>query len=661
MNGARWTAPVFFGLVLALFLIGAGLFGRVLAEDGWTASECVLFSVFAALFSYLAFGFAHAMIGACLRWSDRRRLPPVVPPATPGEPGRTAILMPVYNEPVERVFGGLKATFASIQKHEDGHCFDLHILSDSNRSSSWLAEERAWLDWVRSEKLEGRVFYRHRSQNLGKKAGNIADFCRARGGDYDFMVVLDADSVMTGETIAELRRRMMANSKLALIQTMPRLVGGRSLYGRLQQFGNRLYGPLFMDGLAFWQQGGGNFWGHNAIIRIVPFMDECGLPELPGPEPFGGPILSHDFVEAGLLVAAGWEVRLAPELEGSYEEGPQSIVDAATRDRRWCQGNLQHSVLLGARGMRWQTRLHFINGIMGYLSSPLWLMLVVLGVIVLSGTGTAEVGSTGQLLTLTALLLFLPKAMCVFDLLFDRKRRESFGGLFKASAGALLETLFSALIAPINMAFHSHFVLWNLLGKKVAWEAQHRGAEGTRWKDAWSTHGWHAALGVVLGVLSWHVGGPGAALLASPVIAGLVFSPVISVATSHRQPWFDRMFLTPEEFEMPPEVASALDVGEERHGIRDDFEMLIADPIWNATHLALLQPGGGQSTPEMESYLLQAGPGALTEMERMAILGDPSSLGRLHLELWRRPSEQLHEDWQKMLERLMATGDAEAV
>ncbi|MBB5352381.1 membrane glycosyltransferase [Haloferula luteola] len=653
-------AGLFFGLVLVLASTGALLFARVLSEDGWTVAEGMLFVVFLILFSYLAFGFAHAIVGACLRWTMRRRASAAEIPEVAGE-GKVAIVMPIYNEPVERVFQGLKATFRSVLDGEEGRHFDLHILSDSNRSGAWLAEERAWLEWVRSEGLEGRVFYRHRVKNHGKKAGNVADFCRERGGAYDFMVVLDADSIMTGPTLWELRRRMLAAPRVALLQTMPRLVGARSLYARLQQFANRLYGPLFMDGLSYWQGSGGNFWGHNAILRIAPFVRECALPELPGPRPFGGPILSHDFVEASLLVAAGWEVRLAPDLEGTYEEGPQSLLDAATRDRRWCQGNMQHALLLGARGLRWRSKVHFINGILGYAASPLWLLLVVLGFPILASEGSAGASSAAKLLLLTALLLFVPKLLCVVDLLFDRSRREGFGGMGKAALGAVLETAFSALFAPINMAFHSRFVVWNLLGKSVGWEAQNRGADGTPLRAAWQAHRWQVVMGALLLGLAWFLGGASALVLASPVIGGLLAGPWVSSWTSRPVQGLRSLLVTPEELDPPQELRQVLEAPMKASPASDDIELLLADPYWNAAHLALLGDDPGRDTQSVEPYLLGAGPAGLTEEERMTLIANPDAVGRLHLELWNRWPDRLSPSWQRVLEGLVSGAEKRVV
>ena len=222
----------------------------------------------------------------------------------------------------------------------------------------------------------GRIYYRRRVNNEGKKSGNVRDFLNTWGRRYRYFIVFDADSVMRGETIVDLVKLMEAHPNVGLIQTVPALVNAESLFGRIQQFANRLYAPVFIAGLNYWAQSFGNYWGHNAIIRTEPFMQFCDLPQLPGRKPFGGQILSHDFVEAALLLRENWQVWFAYDLEGSYEETPQDIIENAQRDRRWCQGNLQHGMVLFARGLRGVSRIHLLLGIFGYLASPLWLLFL---------------------------------------------------------------------------------------------------------------------------------------------------------------------------------------------------------------------------------------------------------------------------------------------
>ena len=225
------------------------------------------------------------------------------------------------------------------------------------------------------------VYYRARSENIGKKAGNIADWVERFGGAYEFFIILDADSVMSGALIVQLAALMASNPRTALIQTVPRLVGANTLFARLQQFAVAFYGPVIAAGFAAWHQESGNYWGHNAILRTRAFAQSAGLPTLPGPPPLGGHIQSHDFVEAAFLRRAGWQVWMLPDLQGSYEGCPPTLIDVAVRDRRWAQGNFQHLRIVRAGGLPWVSRLHLAMGTYTYLASALWALSLVIGVV----------------------------------------------------------------------------------------------------------------------------------------------------------------------------------------------------------------------------------------------------------------------------------------
>ena len=348
---------------------------------------------------------------------------------------------------MSRVFEGIRVIFRSVEATGQLEHFDFFILSDSDRPQQWIQEEVAWVELCKQVGGFGKIFYRKRRQAINKKAGNVADFLRRWGKSYRYMVVLDADSIMTGKALVSLTAMMEKNPSVGIIQTAPKIVRGDTLYSRLQAFANRLYSPLFLAGVNYWQQHEGNYWGHNAIIRIQPFMDHCALPALPGSEPFGGRILSHDFVEAALMRKAGWAVWLAHDLEGSYEEGPPTLIDGAKRDRRWCQGNLQHLWLLTAKGFLPANRYHLFMGVIGYVSSPLWLLFLVLGMVeavneaALDRAGIFREPDTTSLfgyhvripeaLTLfvfTMLLLFLPKVVSVAVALGQSEEIARFGG-----------------------------------------------------------------------------------------------------------------------------------------------------------------------------------------------------------------------------------------
>lgn len=689
-----WEAFLFFSLTLVITGVGAFLMADYLWELGWNHSATLLWILFVILFGYLAFGFSHAFFGFILR---RFHLPFALMPMVDEEAStiedfdvtpRVAIIIPVYNEPVDRVFAGIRAIFDSVMRTSQGDAFDFFILSDSNQPEQWVIEEAAWLNLLRDPNAQDRVFYRRRPDNIAKKSGNVADFCRTWGDHYRYMIVLDADSIMTGETLVELYQRMESNPRVALIQTAPGLVNGESLFGRMQQFANRLYGPVFMEGLAFWQQNGGNFWGHNAIIRLRPFMEHCDLPELPGRKPFGGHILSHDFVEAGLLRRAGWEVWLAHDLDGSYEEGPQGIIESAQRDRRWCQGNLQHGMLLFARDLRGKTRVHLANGILGYVSSPLWLIFMTiafwrayvegLGSYIVEGSGPQGVA----VLVLTMVLLFSPKILCLIDLVFDRERLRGFGGFLNAVTGAIVETFFSALIAPVMMFFHTRFVIWNIIGKTVGWSAQRRGAQGTSWDEAISVHGFQTLFGVGIGVFTV-LTNPTLFFWLAPVLVGLWFSIPVSVWTSQLSIGLaakrEKLFLTPEETSPPREVVEATNPpGEPDNRRYRGITAAVLDPFLNAVHVSLLRrnrrrlmsgqkvygtsissvvPTSGESRARrlLAERLLREGPKSLDTAETISVLSDIDNMLWLHRQAWLRPNKDLAPWWVKAIRETSAS------
>jgi membrane glycosyltransferase len=314
---------------------------KVLTAGTLTVLAVLVLVLFVALFAWIALAFTSAVCGfVSLVAGGERRLG-----VSPGGPlpelsVRTALLMPTYNESTARVMAGLQAIYGSLAAIGQLAWFDLFILSDTTDPDVWIAEEAAFLALrVRTGGYD-RIFYRHRRFNAERKAGNIGDWVRRFGGAYPQMLILDADSVMSGDAIVRLAAAMTAHPDVGLIQTLPIIVNGASLLARMQQFAGRVYGPLIAHGIAWWHGAEGNYWGHNAMIRTVAFASQAGLPTLRGRKPFGGQILSHDFVEAALLRRGGWAVHMVPALTGSYEESSPSLADLAVRDRRWCQGNL---------------------------------------------------------------------------------------------------------------------------------------------------------------------------------------------------------------------------------------------------------------------------------------------------------------------------------
>jgi membrane glycosyltransferase len=552
-------------------LIMAGTVGevllRVLGRHGLTFSEAVVIGLSVLLSAWVGFGFISASAGFVAMLAARSVAQAA--PAAPARPaGRTAILLPTYNEDPGLILSAVQAIAEDLRRIGIGDRYDLFVLSDT-RDEAIARAEAVGLLRLRSRLHDGapHVFYRRRATNADRKAGNIGDWVETHGGGYDYMLVLDADSLMAGETIAGLTARMDADARLGLLQTVPTIVNAETPFARLQQFASRLYGPVFARGQQWWSGTESNYWGHNAIIRVIAFAESAGLPHLSGPRPFGGHILSHDFIEAALLRRRGWTVRTVSSLPGSYEETPPTLLDTAARDRRWCQGNLQHARLLGVAGLHWISRLHLLNGIFAYLAPVLWLALLVFGAVVWPEQHLAlHSGLYHEVMGLFALslaLLAAPKAMALMLALGSRSARKGFGGGARLVSGFLIESLVSMLTTPVMMVMQSVAVVEVLVGRDSGWSAQRReGIELSR-KDAWRAHGVHVLLGVS-GALGAFLVSKAFLVWASPVFLSLTLSAFLSLHTS--RPRAGRalrrrgLFQIPEDESPPPVLARSLDL-----------------------------------------------------------------------------------------------------
>ena len=555
--GAR--RAVFAALLVGPVLVVVAALGRIFAEGGLTAAEGGLLALYGILLTWIGSGFWFCVLGL---FNKGTREPSSAPDLGPS---LSAIVIPVYHEDADAVFARIRVMYRALERGGQLGSFEFFVLSDSQDPAHRRDESQAWFDACLDLQAFGRLFYRRRARNLGRKSGNIEEFCRRWGGRYDYMIVLDADSVMCGDTLVEMVRRMQADPGLGLIQARPVSVRGASLFARLQQFAGATYGELMTRGLAWFVGESGTYWGHNAIIRMRAFTACCALPPLPGREPLGGQILSHDFVEAALLLRAGWRVRFDPDLAGSFEEGPPSLIDHAARDRRWCQGNLQHAYLLLAKGLHPMSRLNFLAGIMSYLSGPLWLLFIGLAVAAIFGGSPAlpaawsvEQPALLGVLGFTGVLLFGPKLISLAFVLADRGRRRAQGGALRLIAGVLLESLFGVLLAPIMMALHTRFVAAILAGRSSGWGPQRRDADGTGWRSALAAHGIDTLLGFGLAAASF-VFLPEIFWWLLPVAAGLILSIPLSVFTS-RAAWGRGthvlgLFAIPAETAPPRELA----------------------------------------------------------------------------------------------------------
>jgi len=555
--------------------IAASLMSQVVAAHGLGLIGVAGVVLFTISFGWLAISFWTAVFGFCVRLIGGDPASLTVDASKPLGV-RTAVVMPIYNEDPLRVSAGLEATLVGLERTGEGAHFDFFVLSDTRDAVHGQAERRM-VEGLRRRHADSRIkiFYRRRSKNVGRKAGNIEDFVKRWGNAYAHMVVLDADSVMSGETIVSLARLMEAHPDAGIIQTLPVPANRETAFARILQFSSRLYGPVLASGLAFWTGGAGNYYGHNAIIRIAAFARHCGLPVLPGGAPLGGEILSHDFVEAAMITGAGFKVWIVPELAGSYEEMPANVIDYATRDRRWCQGNMQHSRLLSFPGFRLMGRLHLSMGVAAYLTSPLWLALLSLstadavqraiegpvyfkpGFNLFPNWPIATDFQINLLLTMTLVALFLPKLMGLMLVVFSPARRRPYGGLMGLLPSVLIETIFSTLLAPIMMLFQSLFVTAAFSGRSVAWEAQPRDDRGLSWREGLKRHAGQTLLGLVwAGAVFWIA--PAFFWWLTPIFAGLAVAIPLSVLSSRSslglklKHW--GLFLTPEETRPPAEL-----------------------------------------------------------------------------------------------------------
>lgn len=458
---------------------------------------------------------------------------------------RTALLMPVYNEDPLRTTAALQAMAEALAAAGAAQHFEIVILSDSTHVDAWIAESLAVDRLRRNLATTLPVRYRRRWRNTGRKVGNIEDFVKRWGGHYDYMIVLDADSLMSAATLVTLTERMQADPQLGILQTVPALAGQTSLYARMQQFAGRVYGPILARGLAAWSGEDGNYWGHNAIIRVRAFAQACGLPQLPGRKPFGGHVLSHDFIEAAFIRRAGWKVRIAANLGGSWEEGPPSLSDTAVRDRRWAQGNLQHLRLIGTAGLTWTSRLHLGMGIMSYLAAPLWLMLILIGFALTLQAAFVRpeyfskkfqlfpdwpVFDAQRMLLLflfSMVILFTPRVIALIRSLLVRETRRGCGGIIGLPISALIELVLSALYAPVMMLIQTQHVISILAGRDTGWIAQQRQAQVISWREAAQWHWKHSLIGVATGGIALLLS-PTLLAWLSPAIAGLILAIPLS-------------------------------------------------------------------------------------------------------------------------------------
>ena len=656
------TAAVLYArFILVAVTLGVSTYGiyqmlQVVRFASMTLLQGLMIFFFAISLSWIAFAAGSVIAGA----SKRRDPVPRAPPR-----GLTALVMPIYNEDPVRTTTALQAMAEALQGIGTNQCFEIVVLSDSTNADAWIRETAA-IDLLRRSLASVMpVWYRRRWANVARKSGNLEDFVTRWGGRFEYMIVLDADSLIDAPTLLRLVQSMDADAGLGILQTAPQLIGARTFFGRLQQFAGCVYGPVITRGLAAWSGDSCNYWGHNAIIRMKAFADNCGLPLLKGRKPFGGHVLSHDFVEAALIRRGGWKVRMATDCGGSWEESPPSLIDVAIRDRRWAQGNLQHTKIIGTAGLSLTSRMHLGIGIMSYLSSPLWLLMLAVGFALSVQSHLIrpeyfnhdfqlfptwprfDVELMMALFWFSMVVLLIPKMLGFIRALLSSRIRRSGGGVIGVAASILLETILSALYAPILMMVQSRHVFEVFMGRDSGWKPQRRDNGSTSWGDAWEFHKRHMLLSCMTAAVVY-VLSPSLLAWLSPALLGLFLAVPLSRASGSEALGraLSRIGLlrTPEEVEEPAMVRRRRQlIAQARDLPEDGLRYLACNREARLVHIAtnLPRPTDPRGKPDPHAFTAQQklidaraldeALQWLTPVERVEVAADTRLLNQLAL------------------------------
>jgi membrane glycosyltransferase len=636
-------------------------------ESAWLRTGQI--GLYALLFAWVAAGFFTAMMGFWVQWrGDPHALSvkSIKGHALHAE-ARTAVIMPICNEQVATVFAGLRATCESLAATGAARLFDVYVLSDTSDPALRAAELAAWAELRTSLGGCGKVYYRWRQHRTKRKSGNVADFCRRWGKGYRYMIVLDADSVMSGDCMVNLTKLMEAHPTAGIIQTAPQACGLSTVHARAQQFAGRVAGRLFTAGMQYWQLGESHYWGHNAIIRVAPFMKHCSLAALSGRGGLSGDILSHDFVEAALMRRAGYHVWLVNDLQGSYEQQPPNLLEELQRDRRWCQGNLQNARLIAEPGLHGVHRAMLLSGAMAYLSAPLWLGFVLLGGGLWMFGGFAIFNTESRvpmevmgLWIATVLMLAMPRVLGIATIVM-RREQHLYGGTPALVRSAMLEGALSVLQAPVRMVAHTVFVVVALTGLKLNWKSPPREAQDISWQHAVQRFAPIVAVVVLLVGIALAVE-PGAALWLAPVALPLLMAVPLIVLTSRsdvgQRVRARNWLVTPEEASTPTVLRQAWAYAEQASPA-PDWRDVVTDPwLFDVVRSAMGTRNTGwgsrgQARRRMVRGLLVAqDTDRLSNADRMHLLSEPQSIVRLRDQLAANAS-RVHTTWN-MSHRLQA-------
>jgi membrane glycosyltransferase len=552
-------------LNIATWLAMLWLAAKVLSAGGWTVVDMIMFVCFAFGTPWTVVGFWNSLAGLWLLHFHKDPMGAVAPYASAGDLAtpitiKTAIFMTLRNEDPARAIRRLRIVKESVDATGEGAAFSYFVLSDTNRPEVAAAEEAAIAAWKAADPDAARITYRRRTDNKGYKAGNVRDFCERWGSDYELMLPLDADSVMSGPAIVRLVRMMQAHPKIGILQSLVVGMPSSSAFARIFQFGMRHGMRSYTMGQAWWVGDCGPFWGHNAVVRIKPFVEDCDLPLLPGQPPLGGHVLSHDQVEATLMRRAGYEVRVLPTENGSWEENPPTMLDFAQRDVRWCQGNMQYIKLLDLPGLYAMSRFQLVWAVLMFIGIPAWtLMIALLPLAAWEGKAIASypTGLAIFLYVLFFVMYLMPKIAGLIDAVLTKGGVARYGGPVRFAASTVLELVFSFLQGAISTIRTTIFMIGLAFGKSVVWGGQSRDAYGISWATAVRNLWPQTLFGVIVCGLLWLIE-PAVFWWSLPLTAGYLVAIPFAVLTASPAlgRWFQRIGLAgiPEDFDPPSEI-----------------------------------------------------------------------------------------------------------
>ncbi len=556
---------VFVALNLASLAALAWGVAQVFGEGGWSATDVIIVVCFLFGAPWTVMGLWNSLIGVWLLHGRRNGVAVAAPHLAAGDTdapvaGRIAVAMTVRNEAPLRSYQRLAVIRESLDATGQGKHFDVFILSDTTEPDIAAEEERLFL--AMRDMLGGpQAHYRRRVSNAGFKAGNVRDFLSRQGRDYDLYLPLDSDSLMSGDAILRMVRIMEAHPKLGILQSLVVGTPATSGFARIFQFGMRHGMRSHTIGAAWWQADCGPYWGHNALLRVRPFRRHCRLPVLPGKPPLGGHILSHDQVEAVLMRRAAYEVRVIPVEGESWEANPPTLMDFTKRDLRWCQGNMQYWRLLGMRGLLPVSRFQIFAAIMMYSGAPAWMLMTMTAAAKLAegDVGDVNIALGVAMFFIMFAVSLVPKLLGVLDIALIPGGASGYGGRLRFALGALAETLFSILLAPVVALRVTLFLIGLAFGRSVIWGGQNRDAYRLTWADAARGLWPQTLFGLTLLAAIVASAGFASAAWAGPMIAGLTLAIPYAVLTADPRfgAWAARVGLcaVPDEIRLPPALA----------------------------------------------------------------------------------------------------------